>query len=36
MENKYSAPEAEIIEFDQNDLLQMSPGGEGKPEQENW
>ena len=36
MEKKYESPEAEVVAFELEDILTMSPGGEGKKDEVNW
>ena len=36
MKKFYEVPEALIIEFTDEDLLKLSPGDEGDPQEEDW
>ena len=33
---KYEAPEATVVEFEEADLLQISPSDEGEPGEIDW
>ena len=36
MEKKYVTPEADVVEFDEKDLLTLSGGDSGDPETFDW